>query len=148
MQLFKTLWANHPSNNGENAPCKDPKGNPSFTNQCSIRLGLALQASKMNFTSFKGARCWYGHKGHILRVEQLADWLRTQSHEVGTAISYKPGSTARSAVAGKTGILAVRNFYGSGNQGDHIDLWDGAGMAHGLAEYMDTAEEVLFWNIA
>jgi len=148
MQLFKTLWANHPSNKGKTAPCKDAKGDSAFPNQCAIRLGLALRASGVNFASFKGARCWFGHTGHILRVEELAAWLKTQKHEVGTAVSFQPGSDASSRVTGQTGILAIRNFYGAGNQGDHIDLWDGTRMAQGSADYMDTAEEVIFWNLA
>ena len=146
MLMFKTLWNNHPSNNGENSPCRNQKGDPAFENQCAIRMGVALEASGMNTSSFRGARCWYGHR-HILRVEELIKWLKTRSHDVGTATSYKPGSDVRSAVAGKTGIVACRNFWGRGNQGDHIDLWDGTSMAHGSPDYMDRSEEVVFWEI-
>ena len=55
-------------------------------------------------------------------------------------------STTGTAVT--TGIVACRNFWGQGNQGDHIDVWDGAQMAHGDPSYMDRSEEVVFWTIA
>lgn len=147
MLLFKTLWANHPSIQGENSPCKDKEGNSAFENQCAIRLGMALKDSGMNLSSFTGVRCWFGHK-HILRVEQLVTWLKGRTTDVGTSTRFKPGSDARAAVAGKTGIVACINFYGAGNQGDHIDLWDGTSMAHGNPDYMDRSEEVVFWEIA
>lgn len=147
MLMFKTLWSKHPSINGEPAPCKDSKGNPAFENQCAIRLGIALKEAGMDLSSFRGAKCWFGHK-HILRVEEMITWLKLQTHDVGTAARFKPGSDARAAVAGKTGIVACRNFWGRGNQGDHIDLWDGTSMPQGQPEYMDRSEEVFFWEIA
>jgi hypothetical protein len=146
MLTFRTLWDNHPSVLGETAPCRDKKGNSNFANQCAIRMGAALSASGMNLASFRGARCWFGH-GHILRVEEMIKWLRGQTQEVGTAVSYKPGSNAAAVVKGKTGIVACRNFWGAGNQGDHIDLFDGVTMAQGDAAYMDRSEEVVFWEI-
>ena len=146
MLTFQTLWDNHPSNYGDDAPCRDKKGNSNFTNQCAIRLGIALADSGMNLRSFQGARCWFGHK-HILRVEQMIPWLKTQKHEVGAWVRYKPGSDATSAVQGKTGIVACRNFHGRNNQGDHIDLWNGTKMAKGDSSYMDRSEEMFFWEI-
>lgn len=147
MLMFRTLWNEHPSNQGNTSPCLDRKGNPAFENQCAIRMGIALAAAGMNLSSFRGARCWFGHR-HILRVEQLITWLRTQTQDVGTAQSFRPGSDARSAVNGHTGIVACRNFHGRGNQGDHIDVWDGTSMAQGSPDYMDRSEEVVFWEIA
>jgi hypothetical protein len=117
-----------------------------FENQCAIRMGVALKDSGMNLRSYTGARCWCGKK-HLIRVEQLARWLKRKRHEVGQHKSFKPGKNAREAVAGKTGIIVCRNFWGRGNQGDHIDLWDGITMRRGLASYMDRAEEVIFWQI-
>jgi len=148
MLLFKTLWNNHPSNLGDDSPCLDKDGNIAFENQCAIRLGIALKDSGMNLSSFTGARCWHGHKHHILRVEEMIKWLKKRTTDVGTAARFKPGVDARAAVAGKSGIVACRNFHGRGNQGDHIDLWDGTSMAKGSPDYMDRSEEVYFWEIA
>ncbi|WP_165251146.1 type VI secretion system amidase effector protein Tae4 [Paludisphaera soli] len=147
MLMFRTLWSVHPSNYGDDAPCRDKKGNSAFENQCAIRMGVALADAGMDLSSFRGARCWHGHR-HVLRVEELIKWLKTRTADVGTARSFKPGADARAAVAGVTGIVACRNFWGRGNQGDHIDVWDGAQMAHGDPGYMDRSEEVVFWTIA
>jgi hypothetical protein len=147
MLSFTTLWNNHPSNNGNDQPCKDASGNPNFDNQCAIRLGVALETSGLSLTGYTGAKCWFGH-GHILRVEEMIKWLKLKTADVGTAVSFKPGSDARTPLVGKTGIVACRNFYGRGNQGDHIDLWDGTRMAKGSPTYMDGSEEVVFWELA
>ena len=147
MLMFRTLWNVHPSNNGDDFPCTTKKGDIAFDNQCAIRMGVALAEAGMNTSSFRGARCWHGHK-HILRVEELIKWLKTKKEDVGKARSFKPGSDALDAVAGRTGIVACRNFYGRGNQGDHIDLWDGVQMAKGSPSYMERSEEVVFWEIA
>ena len=147
MLMFRTLWDAHPSNQGNNTPCLDRKGNSAFENQCAIRMGVALSGAGMNLSSFRGVQCWYGHR-HILRVEELIMWLRTQTQDVGTAQSFRPGTNARMVVTGRTGIVACRNFWGRGNQGDHIDVWDGTNMAYGSPDYMDLSEEVVFWAIA
>ena len=151
MLHFRTLWQNHPSTKGENFPCKAANGKPNFRNQCAIRMGLALSESGMNMQRYRGARCWYrGHKNHALRVEELAKWLKEQKHEVGTVKRYAPGAKAKDksdGLMGKSGIVACINFWGAGNQGDHIDLWDGVSMRRGSSGYFDKSKEVLFWEI-
>lgn len=52
-----------------------------------------------------------------------------------------------SAYKGKRGIVVCRNFWGSGNQGDHIDLWDGMTMAHGAEDYFSKSQEIWFWEM-
>ncbi len=150
---FATLWANHPTTKGEDNPCRDKKGQPNFENQCAIRLGIALADSGLNMKSYAGARCWFGHKGHCLRVEEMVKWLRTQSHQVGSAQVFKGnkpanGEQALTAVNGKTGIAACLNFWGQGNQGDHIDLWDGTTLRKGDSSYFLRSGEIYFWAIA
>jgi hypothetical protein len=48
---------------------------------------------------------------------------------------------------GRRGIVACINFWGSGNQGDHIDLWDGSVMAHGGRDYFQRSQEIWFWEM-
>lgn len=146
MLTFKTLWDNHPTTKKEDYPCKSKQGVPNFSNQCAIRMSVALKDSGMKMGSYRGALCWYGHK-HVLRVEELVQWLKGQRHEVGSATKYKPGKNAKDAVSGKTGIVACINFWGAGNQGDHIDLWDGVNMRNGSPDYFDGSQEVYFWEI-
>jgi hypothetical protein len=38
-------------------------------------------------------------------------------------------------------------FGGSGNQGDHIDLWNGTQIARGDNEYFERSEEIWFWPL-
>src|SRR5690606_37670017 len=96
MLMFRTLWNVHPSNNGDDFHCTTKKGDIAFDNQCAIRMGVALAEAGMNTSSFRGARCWHGHK-HILRVEELIKWLKTKKEDVGKARSFKPGSDALDA---------------------------------------------------
>jgi hypothetical protein len=147
MLMFKTLWQEHPYNkDGERAPCRNAKGDPSFDNQCAIRIGIALERAGMSLRTFTGARCWFKHRNHLLRTEQMVKWLNAQHAEVGVK-----GTAHRKVThgdfAGQTGIAACLNFWGSGNRGDHIDLWDGTVMPTGAPDYFDRAEVVWFWEI-
>jgi len=49
--------------------------------------------------------------------------------------------------SGLRGIVVFRNFWGTGNQGDHIDLWDGGSMTHGANDYFERSEEIWFWKM-
>ena len=48
----------------------------------------------------------------------------------------------------KTGIVFFRNSWGRGNQGDHIDLWDGSRVRKGGLDYFERSQEVWFWPIS
>lgn len=54
--------------------------------------------------------------------------------------------TSRSYL-GVTGIVMWVNFWGANMQGDHIDLWDGAHVGHGSADYFSRSQEIHFWQI-
>lgn len=151
---FQKLWENYPS---DSAPCRDPKNVRfgAFANQCAIRVGMSLSwAGGLNLRTFRGARCWYkGHNGHILRAQELANWLGGQP---GGPIKYtvvkygdkpKPGEKALEEVTGKTGIVFCRDFWGQGDAGDHIDLWNGSEMRTGSASYFLKSREVWFWKL-
>lgn len=143
--LFEKLWNNHPANKGILKPCAtNGKGN--FDNQCAIRVGTSLLDSGIGLGSFKGTYCWHGHgKRHVLRTQELANWLAGQPHLFGPLVKIQ--SIAQ--VEGKMGILFFKDFWGRGNQGDHIDIWDGEEMPKesGADSYFSRAKEVWFWRL-
>jgi hypothetical protein len=128
MPQFETLWDHHPCNNGEKYPCKDKSGKPVFENQCAIRMGVCLERSGVSTKDFTGQRCWHGHNaGHIIRAEELANWLQFNKHQFGSLNIFKSDKAYREALGHiklKRGIIFFRNFWGPGSQGDHIDLWN------------------------
>ncbi|WP_250654699.1 type VI secretion system amidase effector protein Tae4 [Alkalimarinus coralli] len=140
---FGFLWANHPANNGFDEPCAT-NGVGNFENQCAIRMGVALSASGVSLSSFRSAKCWHGHKNHVLRAQELADWLAFGGGSFGRPAIHK---SAKASSFINSGIVFFKNFWGRGNQGDHIDLWDGQRMTKGDASYFGYAEEVWFWRI-
>lgn len=164
---FASLWSNHPAVQGDTNPCRSAAGEPYFENQCAIRMAVALERCGVSLASFRGARCWHRHvpaTRHVLRAQELADWLRGQrtlfgvpeirSHREAVApADPAPPADPLAAEAvpapyrGRSGILFLRNFWGTGNQGDHIDVWDGALMGHGSPGYFARAEQVWFWPL-
>lgn len=158
---FKTLWDSYPANprdldGVEKYPCRypDDPGRYAFDNQCAIRVGLALDRAGMDFRQYRGAKCWFkGHNGHILRAQELANWLNGQ---LGGAKKYikqthgdKPGLKALQELQGSTGIIIFRDFWGPGSSGDHIDLWnnDRAKTVRNNA-YFEPSKEVWFWHLS
>jgi hypothetical protein len=75
----KDIWDHHP---WPNNPCDVSR----FGNQCAIRMGVALAGAGANLSSFTGSKCYPNLKHdpkHILRVQELADWLITHPALVG-----------------------------------------------------------------
>lgn len=153
---FADLWKNHPANASPAViqPCRARDGSPGFDNQCVIRLGETLVASGASLASFGGAFCWHGHgKHHPLRVEEFMVWLdskkvnflptkakKFKKDRKGNQVDYN-------SFLKQTGIVAFKNFWGRGNNGDHIDLWDGSVVAHGDRDYFQRSEEIWFWAV-
>ena len=124
---FENLWENHPTIEttfGDDAPCQS-NGERAFENQCAIRMGESLRKSGVNLDTFKGAKCWHGHNpAHILRAEELANWLRGPFSPFRRVIEFE-GVNGFNQINDRTGIVFFKDYYGPGNQGDHIDLWNG-----------------------
>lgn len=144
---FNDLWNAYPA---DNSPCQNSAGAPNFDNQCAIRMGLCLIGAGVNLSSCRAVRCWHGHgRLHILRAQELADWLteRQARREFG-AVEIRSRATY-TVYHGRNGIAFFRNFYGSGNQGDHIDLWEGSTgtLLTGARDYFSRSQEVWFWHI-
>jgi hypothetical protein len=153
--LFDRLWNNHPSTqvSPDHQPCKT-NGVSNHDNQCVIRLGIAMTATGISLASYRGAICWSGHgREHPLRVEQMRDWLNSDDVRfVGYAdVSKRKGNKGAQKTyldySGRRGIVACINFWGRGNRGDHIDLWDGSTMAHGGTDYFGRSQEIWFWEV-
>jgi hypothetical protein len=121
MVAFSKLWNSYPK---DKSPCRS-NGSSNFTNQCAIRLGVCLEAAGVNTEKLNVTRCWYHPKldGHILRAEELAKVLSSVPG-VGRVQKYKKGPEGFYAIENRTGIVLFQNYWGSGSQGDHIDLWN------------------------
>ncbi|MCL6272183.1 type VI secretion system amidase effector protein Tae4 [Sansalvadorimonas sp. 2012CJ34-2] len=123
---FSKLWDNHPSveSTFDDAPCL-VNGKRAFENQCAIRLGESLRKSGVSLETFKGAKCWHKHNpAHILRAEELANWLKSPFSPFKKRVVFE-GVNGFDQIKGKTGIIFFKDYYGPGQQGDHIDLWNG-----------------------
>ena len=116
-------------------------------------LGAAFTASGVNLASYRGAFCWNGHgRTHPLRVEQMKLWLDSESAtfvptaEISVRTKQRIQKTFRSYL-GRRGIVAFLDFWGAGNMGDHIDLWNGTEIAHGQLDYFERSREIWFWSM-
>lgn len=157
---FRRLWNKHPTvSEGEVFPCRDADGAPHFDNQCAILMGTCLLRSEL-LHGYDKSTCWYrGHKGHTLRAREVSDWMRRHPERFGRVEIRS--NVSWGAFRGRTGFICFHNFWGAGNQGDHIDLWDGTGiirrendptlegpgLADGSLDYFERSEEVWFWPV-
>ncbi len=135
---YQTIWNNHPY---PDTPC-DAK---LFPNQCAIRMGQALVASGVSMNTFSGVRCWVkGHSPkHVLRAQQLADWMVKQKHVFGPVTKYKT-QVSSSDFSGRTGLVFIKDGWGPT---DHIDVWDGMRLRGGSPEYFSMGKQVWFWEL-
>lgn len=156
---FEKLWKNHPTIDApmfsDDAPCT-VNGKRAFNNQCAIRMGVSLQKSGVKLDTFKGAKCWHGHKpAHILRAEELTNWLKGPFSPFKQRFEFK-GVNGFQDINGKKGIIFFKDYYGPGNQGDHIDLWNGSRLTKFRTWFEFSVcdgrhyskADVLFWPVA
>lgn len=123
MPAFSTLWGNHPNIKGD-APILDKAV---YENQCAINLGAAWLRSGMTFSGYTGALSWEKDKPkYPIRAQELADWFATPRSHLPSRVQKFGGKEVFEKINGKTGILFFQNYWGSGDQGDHIDLWNGS----------------------
>lgn len=132
----QSLWQMHP---GRSAfPCSR-----TFKNQCAIRMSVALKRCGEPVESYGKVTCWHGHgKLHILRAQELAIALNSRLDEPSIH-----STNGQSSISGKGGIVFLQNFFGPGNTGDHIDVWNGVNMKGGFNAYFDNAQAVWFWEL-
>ena len=157
MLSFTKLWANHPNVKGE-AALLDKKV---YENQCAINLHVALGRVGVNFKTFHGQLSWQKDKPkYAIRAQELADWLASPFSGMHR-VEKLPGQEAFDELSGKRGILFFQNYWGPGNQGDHIDLWNGSRLTDllswariyaragslGLGTDYRKAQSVWFWPV-
>src|SRR5262245_52910975 len=139
MLTAQRLWDNHPY---PNSPCDTAH----FPNQCAIRMGVALEGAGVNLSSFPGAKCYrnFNHTPrHVLRAQELANWLASQTGLVGTVKKFKNVTSAD--FIGKKGIVFIMDGWGST---DHIDVWNGIDLRGGTPGYFARGQQVWFWELA
>jgi hypothetical protein len=123
MPTFHKLWNNHPNVKGED-PLLDKS---QYQNQCAINLYAALQRSGMNVKTFNGQLSWQKDKPkYAIRAQELANWLARPGTLPGAKIEKFSGKEVFKKIKEKKGIIFFQNYWGTGNQGDHIDLWNGS----------------------
>jgi hypothetical protein len=123
MPAFITLWINHPTVKSE-APLLDKKV---YENQCAVNLAACLMRSGVNMSGYTGVRSWQkGKPKYPIRAQELADWLAAPASHLPAKVQKFAGKAVFDKIASKTGIIFFQNYWGPGNQGDHIDLWNGS----------------------
>jgi Type VI secretion system (T6SS), amidase effector protein 4 len=163
---FQRLWNNHPLNQNPpvSHPCRVPVTNAdAYPHECSIKMSVALMGAGVNMSLCPKTRCDYrrfaGHENHIIRAQELADWLASPT-VLGTPQKYlqpkkqnleEYKKSALWNVSGKTGIVFFQNFWGQGNQGDHLDVWNEQMMSGDFQganiNYFTRAPHIWFWEI-
>ena len=140
--LFDQLWLNHP---GDEFPC-DKK---TFPNQCAIRMGVALEKSGVNTSTFDikypNRRCYSGFKHtprHILAAQELANWMKSEKKIFGEVVNVDK-TQPNKALKGKKGIVFIKDGWGPV---DHIDVWNGVAMRGGETNYFSAGKEIWFWE--
>jgi len=133
MLKFKLLWDNHPTITGNDEPCSS-NGKSNFSNQCAIRLGVALSKCGVDTGKIPGVtHCWQHKKaeGHVIRAEELANGL-SKFHIAGMGkVQEIDAQTFKAKLSGKKDIIFFKDYWQrpgetDNRSGDHIDLWNGS----------------------
>lgn len=132
---FADLWESHPTVKGESSPC-ETAGIPNFSNQCAIRMGVALQRAGIQLSKLPGAMkyCWHHdrHAGHILVAEELARSLESANITQLKPVIKFDAKDFVDRIGGKRGIVLFKDYWLRAGEafdsrsGDHIDLWNGS----------------------
>ncbi|MFH5254371.1 type VI secretion system amidase effector protein Tae4 [Burkholderia semiarida] len=133
--IFKELWAAYPSGN--------PYKNPAYTNQCAIRLSVALHRVGIEMKSFSSklvkplggqssiGRILLNGRATATRANELGEWLRLQPFAGLGKAENVTGNNWRDRVEGRTGIIMFDGYWTREGEADanasggHIDLWNG-----------------------
>jgi len=130
--VFSTLRDNYPC---DLSPCSD-----GYTNQCALRMSVALDKSGFSFGDYTDPLCSHGH---ARGAESLANHLwRTW----GRPRVFTRASSAKRSLSSASGIVFFKDITGFRNgMGDHIDLWTGFRTMTG--EYFDSCRQVWFFGL-
>lgn len=180
MVAFKDLWRGHPINESVMTPCIAPHdltslegkpvslGQPVFSNQCAIRMGIALRRAGVTASQLSGCAHCVVHSReamHFINANQLANAIaRANLPGVGPIEKYAGADAAQfyPKLFGRTGMIYVQDYWRRSTDtgratGDHIDVWNGyRSSAKWLMEwfswvgyYSNYAEagEIWFWPV-
>ncbi|MCA9131369.1 MAG: hypothetical protein KDB22_30005 [Planctomycetales bacterium] len=113
---------------------KHPCTNPTFTDQCAIRLSHALMDCDVDLSGLHATRCWSDtsvyNKTHIIRAEEFGNAIKSTSLSGLGKLQTVAPSKYQSELSGKTGIVFFKNYWQrqgetfANRTGDHIDLWN------------------------
>ena len=157
---FANLWAAYPSNPPyvDSKTGKPPKG---FSNQCAIKVSVAIHGAGIEMKSFTAqvigvnpkdfGRVVINGKNTATLAQQLVMWLKKQPF---CGLPQQPenitGADWEKKIKGRTGIVGFADYWmrkpdkKDRPTGDHIDLWNGSRLtASGLIGTMTTAARFL-----
>ena len=180
MVQFVDLWRNHPINESIQLPCiadkdlvnaegeKVLKDYPVYPHQCSMRMGVCLHRSGVQYGQLGSLGTCGAHpkdEMHFLSATNLANALAKASISgIGPVEKITGADVAQyyPKVFGRTGIIFFQDYwYRSGETGrptgDHIDVWNGyRTSAKFLLEWFSWlgyysnyagAKEIWFWEV-
>lgn len=148
---FADLWEHYPGK----PPYVDPttgKPPPGFSNQCAIKVSVAIHGAGIEMKSFTTkvigvdpkdfGRVEINGKNTATLAAQLAMWLKKQPF---CGLPQQPenitGENWEKKVKGRAGIVYFADYWMRSDDrkdrptGDHIDLWNGSRMTHNVANF-------------
>jgi hypothetical protein len=126
---FAKLWESYPSGH----PYVDPKTGkppPGFSNQCAIKVSMAIHGAGVEMKSFRGKDIKINGLKTAYVAEHLNAWLKLQPF---CGLPKEPenvtGKDWQDKIKGRTGIIFFANYWHRPGEtktatGDHIDLWN------------------------
>ena len=135
---FKELWGAYPSGN--------PHDDPTYTNQCAIRMSVAFHRAGIEMKSFSSkvvkplggqpsiGRILLNGKATATRANELGEWLKLQPLAGMARAENITGSDWEARIKGRTGIIMFDGYWtrpgesAASASGGHIDLWNGSRM--------------------
>lgn len=180
MVEFTDLWRGHPINHSVAAPCIAPRdlvnmegthirtGLPVFSNQCAIRMGIALKRAGVTPNQLPRMTTCGIHppeEMHYIRAEELGSGLAAAKLPGVGPMEKITGANVSHfypQIFGRTGMLYIQDYWFRGSDGDrptgdHIDVWNGyRSSAKWLMEWFSWlgyysnyagAREMWFWEV-
>lgn len=90
-------------------------------------MSATWMRSGMKLTGYTGVLSWEKDKPkYAIRAQELANWFATPHSHLPIRIQKFAGKKVFEAIRGKNGIIFFKDYWGAGNQGDHIDPWNGS----------------------
>lgn len=128
---FAKLWAAYPGGHPY-VDAKTGKPPPGFSNQCAIKVSIAIHGAGIEMKSFRGAAVKMNGLTTAYVAEQLAGWLKLQPFcGLPPAAEDIAGKDWQDKIKARKGIIFFANYWRRPGEtttatGDHIDLWNGS----------------------